>query len=862
MLRLNAGWDRWARSAARAKCSSSASSTACCNWCSFRGWFIGGSSVALQFLHCSLKDNALDVTTVAPYARRHHILRRPMTQGGMRERGSRTRGDATGRPVQHAPGLGVHDGHPGAGAPADPAAARDAAAGLNTGGYVSGYRGSPLGRYDMELWAAQDAARSAQHRFPRRPSTRTSRRPRCGASQYVGVFPGAKVDGVFGIWYGKGPGVDRSGDVLRHANSAGTSALGRRARASPATTTARSRRRRQLLRPDLHRGRHAGAVPVQRAGDARLRPARHRAVAATPAAGSGMKVVTDVVEGGGTVDVGARLARASSCRRTGRRRRWTRAAGASVPVDMALPQEERLYHHKLACGARLRARQRAEPDHARRAGAARSASSRPARPTRTCCRRSPSSASTTRAGASSACACAKVGLSGRSIPASCGDFAAGLDTILVVEEKRPLLEDQMRSVLYDAPLARRPRDRRQVRRRARVGRRARRRACCPNVGELAPPQIARALVDCLRALDPDCGVLPACRRGAAAAAAPASRHRCARRASARAARTTARRALPDGSARARRHRLPHHGDVPESGADHDRLAHGRRGRDVARPAAVHRREARVRQHRRRHVLPLGLPRDPAGGRGQGADHLQAAVQRLRVDDRRAADRRRPAGRRGWPRELAGRGRAGSRRGHRRSRRSPRAGRCRPASRSITASELDAVQRRAARLPRRVGARSTTSPAPPSGGACASAASGRIPTTRTFINAAVCEGCGDCGKASNCLSIEPLETPFGRKRRINQASCNKDFSCVEGFCPSFVTVHGGRLRKAARRARPAGAAADPAPLPRGCPSRRSPGPTGVFSVLVAGIGGTGVVTIGQIARHGRAPRRPVQRPSST
>ncbi len=69
-----------------------------------------------------------------------------------------------------------------------------------------------------------------------------------------------------------------------------------------------------------------------------------------------------------------------------------------------------------------------------------------------------------------------------------------------------------------------------------------------------------------------------------------------------------------------------------------------------------------------------------------------------------------------------------------------------------------------------------------------------PNRRVFINELVCEGCGDCGVQSNCVAIQPVETEFGRKRRIDQSNCNKDFSCLKGFCPSFVTVEGGELVK--------------------------------------------------------------------
>jgi len=116
-----------------------------------------------------------------------------------------------------------------------------------------------------------------------------------------------------------------------------------------------------------------------------------------------------------------------------------------------------------------------------------------------------------------------------------------------------------------------------------------------------------------------------------------------------------------------------------------------------------------------------------------------------------------------------------------------------------------------------------------------------PAKRAFINDLVCEGCGDCGVKSNCVSVLPLETEFGRKRAIDQSSCNKDYSCVNGFCPSFVTVHGGGVRKG--KSSPAGqnvetlfAVVPEPPLPK----LDQP-----YGIMVTGVGGTGVVTIGAI-----------------
>ncbi|WP_407072237.1 indolepyruvate ferredoxin oxidoreductase family protein [Solilutibacter oculi] len=113
-----------------------------------------------------------------------------------------------------------------------------------------------------------------------------------------------------------------------------------------------------------------------------------------------------------------------------------------------------------------------------------------------------------------------------------------------------------------------------------------------------------------------------------------------------------------------------------------------------------------------------------------------------------------------------------------------------------------------------------------------------PQKRVLINSLVCEGCGDCGKKSFCVSVLPKDTEFGRKREIDQSNCNKDYSCVEGFCPSFVTVHGGKPRKGKKANAADRLSQLPAPAIRTDLSQP-------WNILITGVGGTGVVTIGAL-----------------
>ena len=504
---------------------------------------------------------------------------------------------------------------------------RDAAQGLNTGGYISGYRGSPLGRYDIELWRAGPLLKS--HNIVFRPGLNEDLAATAiWGAQYLNSFPGATVDGVFGIWYGKGPGVDRSGDALRHANFTGASPKGGAI----------------ALAGDDHGAKSSTAVNFSdtsfiAVGMPVIYPSNTQelidyglhGIAMSRFSGCwvGMKIVTDVAEGGGTVYVGPDSPEIVVPERPSNP---PGGLGART-IDAPVAQEERLYNHKLPAAlayARANGLNRIIGDGAEaRIGVVAAGKAWQD------LLQALGNLGLADHGASLGVRLLKIGMVWPLDSVIVRDFARGLDLIVVVEEKRPLLEDQIRSILYGEPRA--PRI---------VGKYFDGPAFDPLQGAPAIPNHGEIYARTHRRGSGQ-GAFPPrselraeragddARRGAQQPAGADAQSGLLRRVPAQPLDPSAR-----GQPGARRDRLSLDGDAGQPAADRDRLAYGRRRNDVARPTAVHPPGPRVRQHRRRHLRPFGLARDPSGDRRRRADHLQDPVQRLRLDDRGTADRRR------------------------------------------------------------------------------------------------------------------------------------------------------------------------------------------------------------------------------
>ena len=722
---------------------------------------------------------------------------------------------------------------------------RDAAAGLNTGGYISGYRGSPMGRYDLELWGAQ--AQLDAHNVVFRPAVNEDLAATAiWGAQYVGVFPGAKVDGVFGIWYGKGPGVDRSGDPFRHANLAGTSPHGGVLAIAGDDHGAKSSTVANYS--DLNFV--AAGIPLLYPSNAQeLLDFGLHGIAMSRYSGcwSGMKVVTDVVEGGGSVHVSP-----DSPKIVEPPEQPMPDGGVHTrSYDAALPQEDRLYHHKLHRAVAYARANRLNliggAGQGARIGVV-AAGKAWQDLQQAFVALGLDAARLDQLGIRTL----KVGMVWPLEPGIAREFAAGLSQVLVVEEKRPLLEDQLRSVLYrmaDAP--------------AIIGKHAggpqfsaeRGDAVFPNAGEITPAMVARALVACLRRDDASCPIgqpepVAGARIGAQPGApspirAPSFCSGCPHGRSTK---------VPDGSralAGIGCHTMAMFLDPTTTTT----VSHmGGEGAmwlgqqpfttekhvfaNMGDGTYFHSGFLAVRQAVAAHapitykLLYNGFVSMTGGQAIDGELTIPGTIGELAAEGvKKIALVSDDPGK--WQDTTF------------------------PAGVSVHhRSELDAVQRELREYPD-VSVIVYDQPCATERRRLRKRGKWADPDRRAFINSAVCEGCGDCGKVTNCMSIEPLETELGRKRKINQSSCNKDFSCTEGFCPSFVTVEGGTLRKSVAPA--AAAVADPraaadqaaqaafATLPEPAIPRidRS------FSILVAGIGGTGVVTIGQtlaVAAH--------------
>ena len=697
---------------------------------------------------------------------------------------------------------------------------RDVAAGKNTAGYISGYRGSPMGRYDMELWRVD--ALLKQHHIVFRPGINEELAATAvWGSQFVGDQPKARYDGVFGIWYGKGPGLDRSADAIKHANYGGSSAWGGVLAIAGDDHGCKSSTIPNFSDPVFI----ACGMPIlYPASTQELLDFGLHGIAMSRYSGCwvGMKVVTDIVEGSGIVDVDPTLPHITQPQTLS-----APLGGLYVrPLEHGALQEARLYQHKLPaalayCRSNALNRLSAEVPDARicilSAGKAYQDVMQALQLLGIDAKRAETLGLRV----------AKIGMIWPLDPNFVTEIARGLDVLLVVEEKRPLLEDQVKAILYDAASDVKPRV---------IGKYAGANVWSQDpgqqlmsmAGESAPPQIAQMIAAQLALFHTEFSIPVAASTVTSTPGPvrlPGFCSGCPHNRSTR---------VPDGS-RALAGIGCHTMAVLVDPVRTNSISHmGGEGvmwlgqqpfTDEAHVFAnmgdgtfFHSGFLAIRQAVASQVpityklLVNGFVAMTGGQPIEGNLSVRQTVEGLLAEGVRkiivVTDEigNYPPG--ALPPSVPVR--------HR--------------------SELEAVQRECRDYPN-VSVIVYQQPCATERRRLRKRGLSPDPEKRTFINPAVCEGCGDCSQASGCLSIEPLETAFGRKRRINQASCNKDFSCVDGFCPSFVTVHGGRLRQS-----------DASKLAPKLPPLKTPelpSAGGGYGVLIAGIGGTGVVTMGQI-----------------
>ena len=699
---------------------------------------------------------------------------------------------------------------------------RDRAAGLNTAAFISGYRGSPLGGYDQQLVKARKYLDPLDITFQPGINEDLAATAVWG-SQQVGLSQGATKDGVLGLWYGKGPGVDRSGDALKHANAAGTAALGGVLAIAGDDHTCKSS-------SIPHQSDHAfisALIPM-------LYPSSVQefieygllGVAMSRYSGCwvGFKVISETVETSTVIDLAQE------------QRRFVLPDDVDMPPgglnlrwpDAPLVQDERLQEHKgyaaLAFARANRVNEVTLDCVGARFGIV--ASGKAYEDVLQALRE-------LGLGLPEAAAIGlrlyKVRMPWPLEPQGIRAFSEGLDEVLIVEERREIIENQIKQQLFNWRADVRPRV---------VGKfDDRDRPFLPHAAGLTVSSVARAIADrvLMQAL-PD-GLadviraklhrMEALEREAASHLPPILRqpHFCAG-----CPHNTSTR-VPEGSkamAGIGCHFMAQWMDrstetFTQMGAE------GVPWTAISRYTTEKHRFVNLGDGTYFHSGLLAIRASVAAGvnvtykvlyndavamtGGQPIDGVLTAPQlthQLYHEGVGAiyllSDR---------PDHYAQSDVA-------------------PGTVIRHRDHIDAVmlilrdipgttaivfeQTCAAELRRRRKAGKAVDP-----------------DKRVFINPAVCEGCGDCSVQSNCIAIEPLETEFGRKRRINQSACNKDFSCVKGFCPAFVTIKGAKLASRHSDAPDISKLPDPVLPPLDRP----------WNIAIAGVGGSGILTIGAI-----------------
>ncbi len=718
---------------------------------------------------------------------------------------------------------------------------RDKLAGLHTAGYISGYRGSPLGSVDMTAMKAKkylDTHNIKFHPGINEDLAATS----VWGTQQVNLFPDAKFEGVFGIWYGKGPGVDRCGDVFKHANMAGSAKLGGVLvlagddHAAKSSTTA-------------HQSEHilkACGIPVLYPSSVQeyLDYGLHGlAMSRYTGLWVAMKCVTDIVESGATVDldpdrVQIQLPTDFDLPEGGLNIRWP---------DAVLEQEARMNNYKwYAALAYARANKLNQIIwDAPQAKIGIITAGKAYLDTRQALEDLGIDETVAR---EIGIRLYKIGMTWPLEATGVHAFAQGLEEILVVEEKRQILEYQLKEELYNLPDNVRPRvvgkfdDTGEWSNPHRSGHGD---WLLPATYELNPAQIARAIATRISKYF--------------------AGHPVEARIKERIAYLEAKEAILTVSAKPdpAKDRIPHFC----SGCPHNTSTKLPEGSRALAGIGCHYmvlwmdRETSTFTHMGAEGVtwvghaPFTNEKHVFANLGDGTyQHsgllaIRAAVAakvnityKILFNDAVAMTGGQPFDGPLDPgmisRQIAAEGVTPIIVVTDEPDKYPSGYDWAPGVTIRHRRELDAVQRELREIE---GASAMIYDQ-----TCASEKRRRRkrnsypdPAKRVVINEAVCEGCGDCSVQSNCLSVEPLETEFGRKRQINQSSCNKDFSCVTGFCPSFVTVEGGQLRK------PKKANASDKSSNAVLPQPVLPTATVPFGILVTGIGGTGVVTVGQI-----------------